>query len=779
MCHPNKRQQSIPSLLRWLVGCCCLLITLPGMAQSKVGIGGWQLHIPYTQGKSVAEAGDRVYAAAEQGLFYYDKEFNNTQAITKVDGLSEQRISTIRYEEASGTLVIAYANSNIDLLQGDKITNISDILRRQLTGDKRIHHILTRNKIAYLATGFGVVVLDLAKQEIKDTYTNLGPNGAAVQVRSTAILGDSMYLATNIGILAAHRISSNLKDFRSWHQRNAGFPESATLTSLADFNGQLYAGTTEHGLFILGNGTWQSSLIPAGTAVSSLTPSADFLSITTPAAVILINKQGQATTITNNLLKQPREATVGAGNILWVADAQRGLVRINLNNNETAAFAPEGPASSNSFRVYAANGMVYVLSGGYNENYEPLNRTDGYSTFQNGDWTSNNGFQVQGGTVPVVLKDMTDAVYNPLTGHVYMASYGNGVLAWLGQEQPILYNSTNSTLVSSQPATDKTEQVRVTDLAVDSKGNVWAVNRSQIHNAPGLHVLQPDGQWQGFILPGVADNSNLDRLVIDENDYKWLSISWNGNVRNGLVVLNEEKQEVRQLSSEAGNGGLPSGTVYSMAKDLNGDIWVGTAAGVAVYYNTAAVFTSQQYDARLPIIDKRPLLDGQVVRDIAVDGANRKWMATDNGLWLFGPDGDELIHHFTTQNSPLPSDKVLSVTVEHQTGEVFVATEAGLASYRAGATITEGKPDCATVFPNPVRPSYTGLIGVSGLPNNAQVRITDISGTLVYKTIAAGGTVTWDARGYNGKRVKGGVYLVMASDDEGKQTCISKIAVLE
>nr|WP_255749800.1 T9SS type A sorting domain-containing protein [Pontibacter liquoris] len=154
-------------------------------------------------------------------------------------------------------------------------------------------------------------------------------------------------------------------------------------------------------------------------------------------------------------------------------------------------------------------------------------------------------------------------------------------------------------------------------------------------------------------------------------------------------------------------------------------------------------------------------------------------MGTDNGLWLFSPDGDELIRHFTTQNSPLPSDKVQSVTVEHQSGEVFVATDAGIASYRAEATITENPPACAYVFPNPVRRDYTGMVGVSGLPNNADVRITDITGTLVYKTHATGGTLAWDVRDYNGKRVKAGVYLVMSSDGKGGHACITKIAVLE
>jgi hypothetical protein len=430
-----------------------------------------------------------------------------------------------------------------------------------------------------------------------------------------------------------------------------------------------------------------------------------------------------------------------------------------------------------AFRVQAGNGIAYVLSGGYDENYQTLNRTDGYYGYQDGRWYNNSPALSPNSGTP--LRDFVDAIYNPVTDHVYMATYGQGLLVWKGEEQSLLYNGTNSTLLSTQPGTDRTEQVRLTDVAADANGNVWVVNRHQVPGAPGLHVLRPDGEWQGYAIPGIMDNGNLERLVIDDNGYKWISISRRSNVRNGLVVYDEARQQVRQLSTGAGNGNLPSGAVYSLTKDLSGDIWVGTASGVAIFYSTAAVFSAQGYDARIPVIDGRPLLGGQVVRDIAVDGANRKWMATDNGVWLLNPEGDRLLQHFTSQNSPLPSNKVLSVAIEHRSGEVFVVTDAGIASYRSGATITEGKPDCAQVYPNPVRPDFTGLIGVSGLPNNADVRITDINGTLVFKARATGGTIAWDGRGYNGKRVKAGVYLVLASDGEARQTCISKIAVLE
>ncbi len=755
-----------------------VLLWLPALvqAQSPVGIGQWQLHVPYTQGRAVADAGDRVYLAADQGLFYYDKEYRNVQPVTRIDGLSEQRISTIGYDPETATLVIAYANANIDLLQENRIVNLPSILRLAVDGDKTIHHIHIHYKTAYLSTAFGVVVVDLARQEIKDTYANLGPSGERLAIKASTVQGDWLYLMTDRQVWRANRLTSNLKDFRSWQAVSTGLPQNANLTAMASFQDQVYLAVAGHGLGILRQGALESVPIPELGTIAHLQASANYLLGVTEEGVLLVDNRGTASMLEHQAIQSPRMAVQDDKGTTWIADRNKGLVARGLGS-DVMAFAPPGPASSNSFRVAAGNGVVYVLSGGYSDNYQPLNRTDGYYGYQGGQWYNNSPALSPSGGTP--LRDFVDAVYNPVTGHVYMATYGNGLLVWKGEEQPLLYNGTNSTLLSTQPTTDRTEQVRLTDVAVDAAGQVWVVNRHRVAGALGLHVLRPDGEWQGFNLPDIADNNNLERLAIDDNGYKWLSISHTGNVRNGLVVYDEARQQVRELRAGAGNGNLPSGAVHSITKDLNGDMWIGTSAGVGVFYSTAAVFAGQVYDARIPIIEGRPLLGGQLVRDIAVDGANRKWMATDNGLWLFSPDGDRLLQHFTMQNSPLPSNRVLSVAIEHSSGEVFVVTDEGIASYRSGATITEGKPECAQVYPNPVRPDYTGLIGVSGLPNNADVRITDINGTLVYKVKATGGTLTWDARGYNGKRVKAGVYLVFAADREARQTCITKIAVLE
>ena len=163
---------------------------------------------------------------------------------------------------------------------------------------------------------------------------------------------------------------------------------------------------------------------------------------------------------------------------------------------------------------------------------------------------------------------------------------------------------------------------------------------------------------------------------------------------------------------------------------------------------------------------------------MAVDGGDRKWFGTDHGLWLFSPDADEALLHFTTANSPLPSDRIVDVKVNDKTGEVWVATDAGVVTYRGAATVTEGSPKCTAVFPNPVRPDFQGVVGITGLANNALVKITDVAGHLVYATTATGGGVTWNLTNPDGQRVRSGIYLVLSTDADGKNSCVSKVAVL-
>ena len=753
-----------------------LLLTFSVYAQpGMVGLGQWQVHVPYNRAKAIAEADGKVYCATEDGFFYFDPEFNEIKTLSKSDGFHSVQVSTLAYDEATQTLLIAYEDTHIDLIRDGEIIPITDIARKSITGEKRIRHIYFRDKKAYLSSSFGIVVLDLQKHEVKETYTNLGTQGQILDVYASTSLNDSIYLATSAGLMAARLTNPNLLDYKSW--RTFGTPEGLPATfiskTIAAFNNSIYAGLNNNWVYAFTGTSWVPTLADlSGTQAYALKSFKDQLLISTQENVLVLHSDNTVQVIDDPLLTEPRAAFLSESGSLWVADYNNGL--LNRITNTFNAIVPNGPFSSQAFSVYSDNMATFVLEGGYNQSYEQRNAKGGFYEYRNGQWTNYSGWLQPDTKQFPAITDLTRAVRNPINQKLYLGSYGGGLLEWnsLGNYQ--LYNPANSPLLSSLP--DNPGFTRVPDVAADPAGNIWVINRHQLPNLPGLHVFKPDNTWQSFAFPGFPDGSNLERIVIDDNQFKWLAISKNGTSAKGVLVFDELANKFKHLVPA--NTGLPGLDIYALAKDQNGAMWVGTNNGLAVFVEPALAFEND-FLVTKPLIGGRPVLEGQIIRAIAVDGGNRKWVGTDVGLWLFNENGDQLLSNFTTQNSPLLSDKILDIAINHKTGEVFISTEAGLVSYRGSATITEAKPDCATVFPNPVRPEYDGLVGISGLPNNANVKITDSAGRLVYETKAAGGTVAWNTRDVNGRRVNTGVYLVFSSSPDGSQKCVSKVAIIK
>ena len=764
-----------------------LLIFLPLLTLQKTtaqssspALGEWQVHVPNNRAKAIAEVDGKIYCATEDGFFLYDKAYNQLQILSKVNGFHDTNISALGYEPETKTLLIAYENTNIDLIQDSEIININDIFRKDISGEKQIYHLYFYNKVAYVSGSFGMVLLDLVKLEIKDTYSNLGPGGQSLPIYASTLLNDSLYLATANGILAARITNNNLLDYRNWRTFTLadGLPPATNtdFRTIATFNNKIYAGINKKALYRYNGQRWTATSVSLENKVCyALKTFQDYLWIIDSEQIKLLDKNNTITVKEAPHLVQPRDAFPEAENVYWAADYQNGLIKVTKDQSEP--FVPNGPAFNSTFELYADNKEVIVLGGGYNQSYAPKNLTTGFSMHQNGQWENYNAQQYPDPSQFPAVPDLVGVVRNPVNQKLYFASYGSGLIEWEGLSKFKVYNSDNSPLVSSLPANKR--YTRVPAIAADANGNIWVTNRSYPANGPGLHVLHPDGTWQSFSMPGLTEGNNLEKIIIDASGYKWITVARIGTSSPGIVVFDEQVNQYRHLTTSTQIGNLPGSNVYTLALDKDGLVWVGTDKGVAVFTEPEQVFENPDVAAVIPIIDGRPLLENQIITALAVDGANRKWVGTETGIWLFSPDGDAVISHFTSQNSPLLSDKIVDIAVNNSTGEVFISTEAGLNSYRGTATETVGKPECALVYPNPVRPGYTGLVGISGLPNNAQVKITDITGTLVYQTQATGGTVAWDLKDLKGKRVKTGVYLAFSAYTDGRQACISKIAVVE
>ncbi|MDD2381999.1 MAG: hypothetical protein PHV35_09920, partial [Mariniphaga sp.] len=191
------------------------LLFLIFQASARNDYGTWKEYLSYANGMKVAIAGSKVYCATEGGLFYYHTGDHSVTKITGVDGLSDFGIQTIAYSKEHNVLVVAYRNSNIDLVYENSIVNLSDIERKQMTGDKNIYNISFHGDIAFLSCGFGIVAINIPRKEIKETYY-IGQRGGSIRVNDVEVFGSTIFAATNTGLLRADAGSSELADYRSW-----------------------------------------------------------------------------------------------------------------------------------------------------------------------------------------------------------------------------------------------------------------------------------------------------------------------------------------------------------------------------------------------------------------------------------------------------------------------------------------------------------------------------------------------------------------------------------
>lgn len=759
-------------------------------AQGAVGYGDWQVYLPTTNAVMLADAGDRLYVAGADAFYYYDKSMKTTRLLTRRDGLNAVGVRSVAYDSVTQQTLVAYRNGNLDVLRADgTISNISDIVRKEISGNKDINHIYFSGRLAYLSCSFGLVVLDMTRLEVRESYSNIGPNGATLAVYATTILRDSLYAATSNGLMRG-RLADNLLDYRRWLVDRPGTGDAGAYRTMATHNGHVYAGANGNSLHLFKGNTlgWQPVRALSSSDFRRLRSSRAGLLVVLGQEAGILNNAGTYTRLNNALLTNPQDLLRDKDGTLYVADAQKGLLVSHNNGQNFESFVTNAPATATSYSLLTdrATNTVNVFAGGYADRYLQNGTRIGASEYREGRWTTLEPRVA--GTNQLVL-DMSRGVRTP-DGTLYIASYGNGLVQWKGPDSYQLFNPLSNQPNPLKSAITNPDYTRITDLATDTEGNLWMVNRhSELGPVSGLHRYNPaEKSWA--TVPYQPGFDNLDRIALDEFDGIWASLSRN-SANGGGMMATDGLGNTRYFTSTS--GGLPVNEVYDIVRDRKGAIWValnGNINGsIAVYDNPSEAFIAGNTTGfRTPTLQRSSAINtdvnfatlrGERVLCIAVDGGNRKWFGTERGLWLFSEDADEALLHFTTENSPLPSNIIRDVAVDDRTGAVFVATDAGLVSYQGNATVSEGKPSCANVFPNPVRTNFSSEVSISGLVNSAVVKITDVTGKLVYQTRANGGTITWNLADYNGRKVNSGVYLVLSSDADGNHGCISKVAVVQ
>ena len=748
-----------------------LLISLalqPAYTQ-QVPIGQWQSHFAVSSMQTIECVNGEIWTGNRQLLRYQPNDDVFTQ-YTKVNGLSDINITLLRYDPVSQYMLIVYENSNIDLWQNNRCVNMPDIKNRNSTGSKKINQVLFHQGLMYLATDFGIVVINPTKREIKETYT-LEKAGTLLAVNALALWGDSLVAATNNGIYRASINDPILQDMSRWQ----AMLSNNTLNALHAFtlNNNLYVSTANM-VYQYTNGNI-SAMYASNRTIRRIRTGQNRFYVCegndVGRAVNVISPNGVV--LDSNTTVNAYDA-VEVGNDYWVADYWQGMTRIQ--GGVAGIFRPNAVYDNSCYNLSIYNNKLFVAAGGERSWIYAFN-TGGFSQYDQGTWTWYNRFAGIGAMD--TMTDITDVAVDPRNGYLYAASFRSGLLEIQPNNTCTVYKDNGYV----QSTIGDPGAFRLVNLKFDRQNNLWMSNYNATEQ---LVVKKADGSWQKFGFPYSGGERSASQIEIDDAGQKWV-LAPRGigvfvlNDNNSIDNLNDDK--IRKLTTGAGYGNLPSNDVYSIAKDKNGKIWIGTGDGIAIFHCPESIFSSGGCDAELKIVqydlNAGLLFQREIVKTIAVDGANNKWIGTNNGVWLISDDGEKIIHRFTKENSPLPANEINKIVVHPNTGDVFIATNAGLISYRAEATEGAKTQNNMRVFPNPVPSQYSGQIAIEGLTENADVRITDAAGRLVYRCTATGGRAVWNGKTYLGEKPHSGVYFVFASNNDGSQSKSTKFVIEE
>lgn len=767
-----------------------VLSLVSGVAQTPVG--HFRSHISLNSFFSVAEDANTVYAASDNGLMLLEKsslasERPELASWSKVEGLSDIGIIRIHFDKTHNVLIICYENGNIDFIRDDKIVNVSDVKDKPITGSKRLQNCRIIDDYAFFVYPFGIVLFDLQNMVIKDTWFAKRDN---VQLATTdvSVCNQKYYISTTQGIFSMSVNSPMLSDFSQWTEEN-----SWNVSLLAGFSDRIFAIRSRETLdeldtlYVSFGSEWMAT-DRTYQSVRGLTAQHDTLMVCNWNSVELMTTDLNRVYLShwNESGQYPdaRESVLD-GDCIWVADKVFGLVYNNMTFYSHRFYSAPGPYDDYVEHMAASEGVVAAVHGSRRGStaYAPAFRYPALSWFQDQEWQY-NAVDFRYWDPNQVTYDLNRVAINPKHQDEWaVASWGNGVFKCKDKRVVEHYNAANSSLDSLAGLTF------VSGLQYDKKGNLWMTNS---YCNTMLKVLTTNGEWYSYNITSIIGASSLEEVVaesllIDSRGYKWVNFP-RGASKYHLIAFtdngtldNPGDDRLTRIEMNAA-AEVPSSTVYCMAEDLDGEIWIGTDKGVKVIYYPSKVFDGNVYPRNILLEQDgyvSVLFEYEEVTAIAVDGANRKWIGTSKaGVFLMSENGQEQLLHFTAEDHPLFSNQIVDICVDQFTGEVYFATSKGLVSYRGTATGGFATYEDLPVYPNPVPHDYTGAVSVNGLKANSLCKITDSSGKLVWQGYSDGGQLVWYCKDHYGNRPATGVYYVMASDENGKEKIVTKFVFI-
>lgn len=743
----------------------------------------WQEYLPYSDVNFVLKSNNNVLGVTPYSMFSLDTDDNSIQKHSKINSLSDFGITAASYNEFSNKVVLGYSNGNIDFFDVNKTVGQPAIKLNSIIGDKTIYHIYSDDSRVYFSTGFGIVVVDAVSMEVLETYI-IGDNSTQLKTNAVTIDDTYIYAATENGLKRADKNNSFLSDSDFWSSFSS--PQGdVSYKHILVFQNRIYLlykpNDTDPDTIYYHDGTsWNELSTIQGYKVNSLKVCNDKLVITTTNDVWIFDASHNMITIYNNSDKI-NDAIIDEQGILWIAGAyNQGVIKVE--NSSKSNFYPIGPLDRDSYSLSEVYDGKIIKSGGgiVGGGGIPLYNTSGFASYDGLVWKNYSRF-TNSVFEGIGFSDFMYVSINPKNTKQFASStYNLGGLFHSNDDTYARYDESNSPLYLD-PSTNR---YNLADVAFDNNQNLWVVNS---YSPRQLHVKNQEGEWNSFSFGSSVSTTRFSKLLIDSRGYKWI-VSPGGE---GVIVFDDANtpfdnsdDRFRLLSTGAGSGNLPTDDVWSIEEDLSGVVWVGTSEGPAAFFNAANIFEQDSgSDAQQLLINQNGttevLLGAERITAIEIDGANRKWFGTNNsGIFVYDTEKSELIARYTVDNSPLFSNTINDIKINHEVGLVYIATTEGMLSVKSDATMPDDNFLDVYAYPNPVNPNYQGNIYINGLMLNSSCKITDVEGNLVKEVQSLGGQATWDGTDLFGNKVKSGIYLVFLANSDGAKTEVTKVMII-
>lgn len=757
----------------------------------QIGTGEWRVHSENKNAKDIVNLGNSVFVAFSSTLMEYDDYYKEVSKWDITNGLSDIQLGKLGVHESSGSIFIGYQNGNIDQIQDGKVINIPGLKLASVMGSKIINSIKSNGSYIYFATGLGIVKIDPLKHEIKDTYY---PGGSIEEIVEVTFKGDSIFALTPTRLYSGNLNNPALADASQWTVDTRLPVLSGNPFHYGDvewWNDSIYYQKNRLG--------WGSDTVfvvrPGGNhPIIDLSTFGELISLQVVQNKLIMNGNGIVISFSPNsgyamefLLNQyiPGISVISNATIIfndshWFADAQSGLVRRKYDGNfDFISF--QGPKKNTFYFMDWSDGVLTIVPGSVTGNSEQYYQA-GIMFFEEEKWKTLERDDITMWKPGNTWDNIAVSINPTNQNEIAIGGVSRTPISIFNKDIGQVIDTFG---VSNSPLRKFANgSIFVTSLSYDEDGNLWALNG---FSGELLKLRTKEGEWYSFNLGTTTANKATRKMLCDYNGNVWISVYNSGllgyNPGSSLTSSSDDKTVL--LNSGDYTGALPSNIITAIAMDFDNELWIGTDNGFAILYNSENAFDASpgNYNAQRPKIniggETDYILANVYINDIEVDGGNRKWMATANsGMILLSEDGLSIVEHFTMENSPLISNNILDLEIDHKTGEIFIITDEGLMSYRGDATYEDAEYTDVKVFPNPARPDHDGLITIQGIRFNSDVKITDVAGNVVYRTTSNGGTATWDGKTVNGEKVVSGVYLIWTASNINKGRFVGKVVVV-